>query len=108
MRARAGAGARSWPLCGTDGALAGVQGHLLVLQLLALHPGGLSTRARLQPGKDGANFVLALLLHPAANADPEEDLGAAQPELFLVQLDNLHDGPSSSPVVLCRVSNSCT
>merc|ERR1719275_185878 len=46
---------------GTDGTLAGVEGHLL-----DLHPGGLATGTGLQPGKDRANLVLALLLHPAA------------------------------------------
>merc|ERR1719341_1706007 len=74
--------------------------NLLVLQLLELHPGSLSTGAGLQPGKDGADLVLTLLLHPAANAGPEEDQGVAQPELFLVQLDDVHHCLGSSLVVL--------
>merc|ERR1719189_2917254 len=85
---------------GTDGSLAGIEGHLLVLQLLELHPGGLTTGTSLQPGKDGANLVLPLLLHPAANAGPEEDQGVAQPELLLVQLDDVHHGLSGGLVVL--------
>merc|ERR1719295_546108 len=85
---------------GTDGALAGVQGHLLVLQLLELHPGGLATGTGLQPGKDRSNLVLALLLHPATNAGPEEDEGVAQPELLLVQLDDVHHSLSGGLVVL--------
>merc|ERR1719175_266699 len=85
---------------GTDGALASVQGHLLVLQLLELHPGGLATGTGLQPGKDRSNLVLALLLHPATNAGPEEDEGVAQPELLLVQLDDVHHSLSGGLVVL--------
>merc|ERR1719175_405208 len=85
---------------GTDGALAGGQGHLLVLQLLELHPGGLATGTGLQPGKDRSNLVLALLLHPATNASPEEDEGVAQPELLLVQLDDVHHSLSGGLVVL--------
>merc|ERR1719278_1074286 len=85
---------------GADGTLARVEGELLVLQLLELHPGGLSTSTRLQPGKDRADLVLTLLRHPAANASPEEDQGVAQPELLLVQLDNVHHGLGSSLVVL--------
>merc|ERR1712076_162451 len=85
---------------GADGALARVESELLVLELLELHPGGLSTGARLQPGKDGADLVLALLLHPAANAGPEEDESVAQPELLLVQLHNVHDGLGGSLVIL--------
>ena len=89
---------------------------LLVLELLELHPGGLSTGARLQPGEDGADLVLTLLLHPATNAGPEEDEGVAQPELLLVQLHlvinpllviiiffctyNVHDGLGGSLVIL--------
>merc|ERR1719447_1834213 len=65
---------------GAQGTLASVEGKLLVLQLLELHPGRLATSTSLQPGEDGANLVLTLLLHPAANAGPEEDLGVSQPE----------------------------
>ena len=57
---------------GADGTLASVQGHLLVLQLLELHPGSLATSTGLQPSKDAADLVLTLLLHPAANAGPEK------------------------------------
>merc|ERR1712076_110014 len=85
---------------GADCALARVESELLVLELRELHPGGLSTGARLQPGKDGADLVLALLLHPAANAGPEEDESVAQPELLLVQLHNVHDGLGGSLVIL--------
>merc|ERR1719153_780072 len=85
---------------GTESTLASVEGELLVLQLLELHPGRLAASASLQPGKDGTDLVLTLLLHPAANAGPEEDLGVAQPELLLVQLDHLHDSSSSGLVVL--------
>merc|ERR1712226_1534490 len=85
---------------GADGALARVESKLLVLELLELHPGGLSTGARLQPGEDGADLVLTLLLHPATNAGPEEDEGVAQPELLLVQLHNVHDGLGGSLVIL--------
>ena len=46
-----------------DGSLAGVQGQLLVLQLLELHPGGLASGSGLQPGQDAADFVLTDLLH---------------------------------------------
>ena len=73
---------------GPDGALAGVQGQLLVLQLLELHSGGLAPGAGLQPGQHGADLVLALLLHPATDAGPEEDQGVAQPVFLLVQLDH--------------------
>merc|ERR1719341_2300471 len=80
--------------------------NLLVLQLLELHPGSLSTGAGLQPGKDGADLVLTLLLHPAANTSPEEDKGVSQPELFLVQLDNVHHSLGGSLVVL-GLGHSC-
>merc|ERR1719494_1410563 len=85
---------------GPDGALAGVQGHLLVLQLLELHPGSLTASTSLQPGEDGADLVLTLLLHPAANAGPEEDQGVTQPVFLLVQLDDVHDCLSSGLVIL--------
>merc|ERR1719495_2677631 len=83
---------------GPDGTLAGVQGHLLVLQLLELHPGSLATSTSLKPGKDGADLVLTLLLHPATNAGPEEDEGVAKPVLLLVRLDDVHDSLSSGLV----------
>ena len=41
----------------------------------------------MKPGEDAADLVLALLLHPATDAGSEEDLGVAQPELVLVQLE---------------------
>ena len=71
------------------------------LQLLELHPGGLSSGSSLQPCKDSSNLELTLLLHPATDASPEEHLGVPEPELFLVQLDNVHHGTGSSFVVLC-------
>merc|ERR1719430_612408 len=85
---------------GPDGALAGVQGHLLVLQLLELHPGSLAASAGLQPGEDGTDLVLTLLLHPAANASPEEDQGVTQPVLLLVQLHDVHYSLGGSLVIL--------
>merc|ERR1719433_1862270 len=85
---------------GPDGALAGVEGHLLVLQLLELHPGSLTASAGLQPGEDGADLVLTLLLHPATNAGPEEDEGVTQPVLLLVQLDDVHHSLGGGLVVL--------
>jgi len=85
---------------GTESTLASVEGELLVLQLLELHPGRLAASASLQPGKDGANLVLTLLLHPAANAGPEEDLGVAQPKLLLVKLHHVHDRSGSCLIVL--------
>ena len=105
---------------GADGTLASVQGHLLVLQLLELHPGSLATSTGLQPGKDAADLVLTLLLHPAANAGPEkvclkdfcpdglpeEDEGVAQPELLLIQLDDVHHSLSGGLVVL-GLGNGC-
>merc|ERR1719411_2300119 len=91
---------------GADGTLASVQGHLLVLQLLELHPGSLATSTGLQPSKDAADLVLTLLLHPAANAGPEEDEGVAQPELLLIQLDNVHHSLSGGLVVL-GLGNGC-
>ena len=83
-----------------DGALARVQGQLLVLELLELHPGGLATSSRLKPGEDASNLVLTDLLHPSEDTSPEEDLGVAQTELFLVKLDNVHDSASSRLVIL--------
>ena len=76
------------------------------LQLLELHPGGLSTSASLQPGKDGSDLELTLLLHPATDSGPEEDLGVAKPELLLVQLDDVHHGSGGCLVVLC-LRHSC-
>merc|ERR1719295_395249 len=85
---------------GPDGTLAGVEGHLLVLQLLELHPGSLTASTSLQPGEDGADLVLTLLLHPATNAGPEEDEGVTQPELLLVQLDDVHHSLGGGLVIL--------
>ena len=77
----------------------------LILQLLELHPGGLASGSRLQPGEDGADLVLSLLLHPATDAGPEEDLGVAEPVLVLVQLDDVHHSLAGGLVVL-RLGNS--
>merc|ERR1719295_2534794 len=85
---------------GPDGTLAGIEGHLLVLQLLELHPGSLTASTGLQPGKDGADLVLTLLLHPATDAGPEEDKGVTQPELLLVQLDDVHHSLGGGLVIL--------
>ena len=53
------------------------------LQLLELHPGGLSTSSSLQPGKDGSDLELTLLLHPATDSGPEENpLDFQQPEVL--------------------------
>merc|ERR1719402_69796 len=91
---------------GTDGTLAGVQGHLLVLQLLELHPSSLASGTGLQPGKDRSNLVLTLLFHPATNAGPEEHKSVSKTELLLVQLDNVHDSLGGSLVVL-GLRHSC-
>merc|ERR1719412_3519806 len=85
---------------GLDGSLAGVQGELLVLQLLELHTAGLASGSGLQPGEDGSNLVLTGLLHPSEDTGSEEDLGVTKTELLLVKLDSIHDGSSSSLVVL--------
>merc|ERR1711963_733535 len=85
---------------GLDGALAGVESQLLVLQLLELHPGGLASGSGLQPGEDGSNPVLTDLLHLTELSSAEEDLGVSQPELLLVHLDDVHHGSSGGLVVL--------
>merc|ERR1719297_645190 len=85
---------------GLDGPLAGVQGELLVLQLLELHTAGLASGSGLQPGEDGSNLVLTGLLHPSEDTGSEEDLGVTKTELLLIKLDGIHDGSSSSLVVL--------
>merc|ERR1712045_343494 len=75
-------------------------GELLVLQLLELHTAGLASGSGLQPGEDRSNLVLTGLLHPTKNTGSEEDLGVTKTELLLVKLDCIHDGSSSSLVVL--------
>merc|ERR1712073_284192 len=75
-------------------------GELLVLQLLELHTAGLASGSGLQPGEDGSDLVLTLLLHPTEDTGSEEDLGVSKTELLLVQLDGVHDGSSSTLVVL--------
>merc|ERR1719412_759281 len=85
---------------GLDGPLAGVQSELLVLQLLELHTAGLAPGSRLQPGEDRSNLVLTGLLHPTEDTGSEEYLGVTKTELLLVKLDGIHDGSSSSLVVL--------
>merc|ERR1719412_306673 len=85
---------------GLDGPLAGVQGELLILQLLELHTAGLASGSGLQPGEDRSNLVLTGLLHPTEDTSSEEDLGVTKTELLLVKLDGIHDGSSSSLVVL--------
>merc|ERR1712079_194806 len=75
-------------------------GELLVLQLLELHTAGLASGSGLQPGEDRSNLVLTGLLHPTEDTGSEEDLGVSKTELLLVQLDGIHDGSSSSLVVL--------
>ena len=77
----------------------------LILQFLELHPRGLASRSSLKPGEDGADLVLTLLLHPATNAGPEEDLGVPEPVLVLVQLDDVHHSLAGGLVVL-RLGNS--
>ena len=44
--------------------------------------------------------VLANLLHVAEDAGPEEDLGVAQPELLLLQLDGIEYCTGSALVIL--------
>merc|ERR1719492_728502 len=63
---------------GPDGALARVESHLLVLQLLESHPGGLASGSGLQPGEDTADLVLTDLLHLSELSSTEEDLGVTQ------------------------------
>ena len=70
------------------------------MKLLELHSGRLSPGAGLKPSQDGSDLVLTLLLHPAANTSPEEDLGVAQPELVLLQFDNVHHSLAGRLVVL--------
>merc|ERR1719362_2198964 len=91
-----------------DGALARVQGQLLVLELLELHPGGLATSSRLKPGEDASNLVLTGLLHPSRDTGPEEDLGMTKTELLLVKLDNVHDSASGGLVILGLGHSSST
>merc|ERR1719412_3256482 len=85
---------------GLDGPLAGVQGELLILQLLELHTAGLASGSRLQPGEDRSNLVLTGLLHPTEDTGSEEDLGVTKTELLLVKLDGIHDCSSSTLVIL--------
>merc|ERR1712079_76813 len=83
-----------------DGSLAGIQSHLLVLQLLESHTASLASGSRLQPGEHGSNLVLTELLHLTGNTGSEEDLGVSKTELLLVHLHYIHDCSSSSLVVL--------
>merc|ERR1719362_2219543 len=85
---------------GLDGTLARVQGQLLVLQLLELHPGGLASGSGLQPGQHTADLVLTDLLHLSELSSTEEDLGVTQTELLRVELDDRHDGSGGGLVVL--------
>merc|ERR550539_1077955 len=85
---------------GLDGALAGVEGQLLVLQLLELHPGGLASGSGLEPGQDRTDSVLTDLLHLTELSSTEEDLGVTKTELLLVHLDNVHHGSGGGLVVL--------
>merc|ERR1719394_1344356 len=48
---------------GSDGSLASIQGHLLVLELLESHSGGLASSSGLQPGKNVSDLVLTELFH---------------------------------------------
>merc|ERR1719189_1242632 len=83
-----------------DGPLATVESKLLVLQLLESNTAGLASGSRLQPGKDGSNLVLTDLLHVTEDTGSEEDLGVTKTELLLVKLDGVHDGSSSSSLVI--------
>merc|ERR1719288_635827 len=85
---------------GSDGSLASIQGHLLVLELLESHSGGLASSSRLQPGKNVSDLVLTELFHLTGNPSSEEDLGVTKTVLLLVHLDNIHDNLSSSLVIL--------
>merc|ERR1719443_2768755 len=85
---------------GSDGSLASVQGHRLVLELLESHSGGLASSSGLQPGKNISDLVLTELFHLTGNTSSEEDLGVTKTVLLLVHLDNIHDNLSSSLVIL--------
>merc|ERR1712079_903749 len=91
-----------------DGSLAGIQSHLLVLQLLESHSAGLAPGSGLQPGEDGPNLVLTELLHLTGNTGPEEDLGVAKTELLLVHLHSVHDHLSSSLVIFGLSHKLCS
>merc|ERR1712203_544498 len=73
----------------SDGSLAAVQGKLLILQLLELHSGGLTSGTRLQPGKNRTNSVLTDLFHYTKNTSSEENLGVTKTELLFVKLNNI-------------------
>merc|ERR1719356_1316587 len=85
---------------GSDGSLASVQSHLLVLELLESHSGSLASSTRLQPGKNVSDLVLTELFHFTGNTSSEEDLGVTKTVLLLVHLDNIHDNLSGSLVIL--------
>merc|ERR1719284_1237639 len=85
---------------GSDSSLASVQGHLLVLELLESHSGGLASSSRLQPGKNVSDLVLTELFHLTGNTSSEEDLGVTKTVLLLVHLDNIHDNLGSSLIIL--------
>merc|ERR1719188_536278 len=85
---------------GSDSSLASVQGHLLVLELLESHSGGLASSSRLQPGKNVSDLVPTELFHLTGNTSSEEDLGMTKTVLLLVHLDNIHDNLGSSLVIL--------
>merc|ERR1719297_61271 len=85
---------------GSDGSLASVQSHLLVLELLESHSGGLASGSRLQPGKNVSDLVLTELFHLTSNTSSEEDLGVSKTVLLLIHLHNIHDNLSSGLVIL--------
>merc|ERR1719191_1045147 len=85
---------------GLDGALARVESHLLVLQLLESHPGGLASGSGLEPGQHGTDSFLTDLLHLSELSSAEEDLGVTQTVFLGVELDDGHHGPGSGLVIL--------
>merc|ERR1719443_2295369 len=85
---------------GSDGSLASIQGHLLVLELLESHSGCLASSSGLQPGKNISDLVLTELFHLTGNTSSEEDLGVTKTVLLLIHLDNIHDNLGSSLVIL--------
>merc|ERR1719510_1883384 len=83
-----------------DGALHAVEGQLLVLQLLVLDTGVLTTGSGLQVGEDGSNLVLTNLLDVTENTGAEEDLGVAETVLLGLELGHVKASLGGALVVL--------
>merc|ERR1719189_3530739 len=83
-----------------DGALHAVEGQLLVLQLLVLDTGVLTTGSGLQVGEDGSNLVLTNLLDVTKNTGTEEHLGVAETVLLGLELGHVKASLGGALVVL--------